>query len=260
MEGIIAQHRRVIDDFKSAVGEGSRMSDLEALRFLNARKMIISQSTELYHNHQEYIKKEGYLPARVHTGFFDRSLFQVTDKHDKEGRRILLFRPRYGQPELWNLDRTAVFMALDSLSRDPEVLLKGVTVLVDGHGVTLDKASRHVSKDMSTMLQNVVPLRLGHIVICRTPTIFNLIYPIITFFMNDVLKQKIILANRDVSAINSIIDLHQLPAKLHLALTQPELHGDITHDDSGIASDAANRSRAYIDQQFSIHSTSYVKM
>eukprot|EP00300_Choanocystis_sp_HF-7_P012867 c18065_g1_i1.p1 GENE.c18065_g1_i1~~c18065_g1_i1.p1 ORF type:complete len:151 (+),score=2.90 c18065_g1_i1:36-455(+) len=115
-------------------------------------------------------------------------------------------------------------------------MVNGYTLLIDMHDVQMSTFTLEYVSDHSKVVQEVVPVKRGHVLLVRNPGFFNIIYPIMTLFLTDSWKRKIININFDLPLLNNYITTNNLPPKLALALNDPSKFANIDNDDSDLNS------------------------
>eukprot|EP00300_Choanocystis_sp_HF-7_P012869 c18065_g1_i4.p1 GENE.c18065_g1_i4~~c18065_g1_i4.p1 ORF type:complete len:446 (+),score=-16.71 c18065_g1_i4:186-1340(+) len=216
----------------------SVIDDIEAFRFLNARAFVLEAAVLLYTEYVKYVKDTfGTYPIRINTEAFKSCMAQLTPFKDNAGRSIVVMRQKYIDPLAWKAKlKPAMFALIDLLSRDEEIMVNGYTLLIDMHDVQMSTFTLEYVSDHSKVVQEVVPVKRGHVLLVRNPGFFNIIYPIMTLFLTDSWKRKIININFDLPLLNNYITTNNLPPKLALALNDPSKFANIDNDDSDLNS------------------------
>ncbi|XP_077989773.1 alpha-tocopherol transfer protein-like [Glandiceps talaboti] len=198
-----------------------RTDDAFLLRFLRARKFDVDRAfknlVRYYEIQREY--PEVYYELRVDRlrYVWEVALEGILPGKDKLGRRIGLFRPGQWNPDSMDSMDTfrAQILTLERLLEDEENQINGVVFIGDfvDYGI---KQALHTTPSMAKLstaiVQNAMPLRTKAIHFINTPALFEAAMTLWRQFMNEKMKNRMIMHSGEYGTLHEHIPSSNLPS------------------------------------------------
>jgi len=139
--------------------------------------------------------------SKIDRGCLEMGYFRVMVPND--GSRPFVFvdpsqldRSRYTIPEMTK----AVWYMLHTLFLETTLVpTKGLIMVGYLYNVTLSHVDRDLVKSVLGSIQGCLPVRMSAFHICNPPTIFRVIFPIISVFMQPRLRRRVLVHSSDVA-------------------------------------------------------------
>lgn len=192
-----------------------RLNDETFLRFFKARKFNVDKSHNMLVKHIELRNK--YLPFNIERDEFDaimkkRFIFKYGYSFKKEPillSKICNFDPSYFS-DMEQYSRFCLYI-LEELVRTELSVVDGITrgiVVFDLKGLSLSKhwnaQARAQTKRFVHIVQDHNPERLTQILILNAPSIFTIIWRVITVFLDPVIKDKFVFITKNEQLLRYI--------------------------------------------------------
>lgn len=122
-----------------------------------------------------------------------KGFINFTGKTDPTGRSILFADPSKLDPKAYEAKSMcrAFWYVLHSLLENKETQKKGVIFLVWPHNASLKNVDKKLIKMNADSMKSCIPLRVSAIHMCHPPRIFSYVFPILKFFMGEIIKKRI---------------------------------------------------------------------
>lgn len=121
-----------------------------------------------------------------------KGFINFTGQVDPTGRSIIFGDPSQLDPGAYEAKSMcrAFWYVLHAVLAEEETQKKGLVTIIWPHNASLKKLDKKLMKLNSDSLRNCIPLRVSAMHICHPPKIFSIIFPIIKFFMGEVIKKR----------------------------------------------------------------------
>ncbi|XP_070534837.1 alpha-tocopherol transfer protein-like isoform X2 [Ptychodera flava] len=191
------------------------------LRFLRAKKFDYDRAFQMLVNYYE-VRRDypdiytELFPSKIQHVWQD-SLQAVLPCSDKDGRRVLVFRPGKWDPYKYPIIDIikANFLSLEKLLEDEETQVNGVVIIIDLSGLSFSHAT-HIgpifAKKVTSIFQNAMPVRIKGVHYVNEPRIFEWLFAIIRPFLKEKLKQRIRIHGSNFSSLHEFIPSSSLPS------------------------------------------------
>ncbi|XP_057300190.1 alpha-tocopherol transfer protein-like [Hydractinia symbiolongicarpus] len=210
----------------------------DLIRFLRARKFDVGRAFELVVAHYECKRDNGevfgnFSPSTEKRTF--ESGWNVTfPERDQEGRKVLAFRPGTWDPSERSLmnNLRANIMAMEVLIQDEETQINGVVFVVDfrNFGMTQAKALNPlVFRKYGSIVFNCYPVRIKGIHILHQPAVFTVIFAIISQFMKEKVKKRVVLHGVEISGLCEYINKDLIPSDYGGTNRETDLRAWVKH-------------------------------
>ncbi|XP_048727428.2 alpha-tocopherol transfer protein-like isoform X1 [Ostrea edulis] len=197
-----------------------RTDDAFLLRFLRAKKFEYDRAYNLLLSHFQMKKEnpklfENLCPSAV-KHVLEAGITGVLRHRDKEGRRVMVFRPGKWDPSRFPIDdvfRTN-FISLSKIIQDEATQVNGVVMVMDLEGVGWAHAksiSPFYAKRAMSLLQDAFPARFKGIHYINEPAVFDYIFAIAKQFMKEKTVSRLHFHGKNVSELTEYIDPEYLP-------------------------------------------------
>ena len=122
-----------------------------------------------------------------------KGFINFTGQVDPTGRSILFGDPSQQDPTAYEAKSMcrAFWYVLHAMLEDEETQKKGIVGIVWPHHVSLKQLDKKLMKLNTDSLRNCIPVRVSALHICHPPRIFSVIFPVLKFFMGEVIKKRI---------------------------------------------------------------------
>ena len=195
-----------------------RSDDAFILRFLRARKFHRGYALSILNNyHAQYCMWPEVLEKMNNPQLvkyvFDAGGYITLKGKAKDGSAICIGRP--GRTE--NFDAVdffaAMLLTLEKLLDDEKVQIYGITVIEDVSNVGYKIAWKFpsLSKQVMSLMQDVMPLRLRSINFVNEPYLFDCIAMIMKPFFKEKMRKRMHLHGKKFSKLHELIDPSILP-------------------------------------------------
>ncbi|XP_078665274.1 alpha-tocopherol transfer protein-like isoform X1 [Branchiostoma floridae x Branchiostoma belcheri] len=178
----------------------SRTDDGFLLRFLRARKFDYDRAFKLLENYYQARANtpeifEKFLPSAI-THVLDKAIVTVLPGRDKEGRKLVVFRPGKWDPAAWPIYDNArtLIMSLEKIIEDEETQVNGLMMIMEVSGLTANHAYHigpRYASTMTNIIQEAFPARIKGMHFVNESPIFDGIFAVLRPFMKEKLKQRI---------------------------------------------------------------------
>ncbi|XP_045181950.2 alpha-tocopherol transfer protein-like isoform X2 [Mercenaria mercenaria] len=201
-----------------------RMDDAYLLRFLRAKKFDYDRAFNLIMKHfrmraDEKNKQlfENLRPSAV-KHVLDAGVTGVLPHRDRQGRRVMIFRPGKWDPTKYAIDDIfrANFISLTKLVEDDETQITGIIMIADLDGLSLNHAkniSPFYAKKISGLLQDSFPMRFKGIHYVNEPVVFDMVFAVIRPFMKQKILDRIHFHGSKYEELSEFIDTQYLPSE-----------------------------------------------
>lgn len=222
---LIAQFRTLIeaDDFlKNQEGENLRR-DSYLTRFLRAGNWNPTNSLEVLRAYSslggEYTK---YVSRAIPTRLDDvwkSHINTMTEKRDKYGRRIYIFRLGHWDPDTVSLEDfyASAYVLLEMVAREVKTQIAGITVINDVSGFGF----RHLRclgleqmKCIIAFMNGAFPIWFRRLHIVNNPRLFGVLYNIAKPFLTDRVTENIVFHGSNLSTLHEEVGREMLPHSL----------------------------------------------
>ncbi|XP_060565184.1 alpha-tocopherol transfer protein-like isoform X2 [Ruditapes philippinarum] len=201
-----------------------RTDDAYLLRFLRAKKFDYDRAFNLIMKHfsmraDEKNKQlfDNLLPSTV-KHVLDAGVTGVLPHRDKQGRRVMIFRPGKWDPSKYAIDDIfrANFISLTKLVEDDKTQITGIIMIVDLDDLGLNHAkniSPFYAKKISGLLQDSFPMRFKGIHYVNEPVIFDMIFAVIRPFMKQKILDRIHFHGTKYEELSEFIEPQYIPSE-----------------------------------------------
>ncbi|CAJ1934370.1 unnamed protein product [Cylindrotheca closterium] len=157
-----------------------------------------------------------------------QGFMNFTGKVDPTGRSILFVDPSKQDPTAYEAKSMcrAFWYVLHSMLEDEETQKKGIVAVVWPHHVSLKQMDKKLMKLNTDSLRNCIPVRVSAFHICHPPRIFSVVFPILKFFMGEILKKRIRVHSGSKEKVLKILE----EVGLTKDLVPSQLGGDVAID------------------------------
>ncbi|XP_022291415.1 alpha-tocopherol transfer protein-like isoform X2 [Crassostrea virginica] len=197
-----------------------RTDDAFLLRFLRAKKFEYDRSYNLILSHFQMKKEnpklfENLRPSAV-KHVLEAGVTGVLPHRDKEGRKVMVFRPGLWDPSRFPIDdvfRTN-FLTLSKLIQEEESQVNGVLMVMDLKNVGwkhVKNISPLYSKRIMSLLQDAFPARFKGLHYLNEPAVFDYIFAIAKQFMKEKTVSRLHFHGKNVEELTEFIDAEYLP-------------------------------------------------
>ncbi|CAG5125675.1 unnamed protein product [Candidula unifasciata] len=214
------------------------------LRFLRARKFDQERTFQLVKNYYDIRLHfpdifSDLKPTRVRH-VFDDGVFEVLKHRDKDGCRIVIFRPEAWDPERYPIIDLlkVVYVLLAKVLEEEVIQVNGVHLISYFSSLTLKQVSQltpSLAKFFISTIQDVLPMRLKRYDIVKEPALFDVVWAILKPFMKEKLLGRIFLNGDKLDKLHATIQPEFLPSDLGGKLPK---HSNKDLIESLLASDA----------------------
>uniref|UniRef100_A0A8W8NGF0 CRAL-TRIO domain-containing protein n=2 Tax=Magallana TaxID=2171616 RepID=A0A8W8NGF0_MAGGI len=197
-----------------------RTDDAFLLRFLRAKKFEYDRAYNLLVSHFQMKKEnpklfENLRPSAV-KHVLEAGVTGVLPHRDKEGRRVIIFRPGLWDPSRFPIDdvfRTNL-LTLSKIIQDEESQINGILMIMDLKRVGwkhVKNISPLYSKRMMSLLQDAFPARFKGLHYLNEPAVFDYIFAIVKQFMKEKTVSRLHFHGKNVQELTEFIDPEYLP-------------------------------------------------
>ncbi|XP_021376046.1 alpha-tocopherol transfer protein-like [Mizuhopecten yessoensis] len=171
-----------------------RTDDAFLLRFLRAKKFDYERAFQLIMTHykMKIENKEIFTNLRPSAvkHVLDDGVTGVLASRDKEGRRVVIFRPgkwdvaRYGLDDIFRTN----FLTLSKLIEEEETQVNGIVMVIDLKDLSWSHAknvSPFYAKRISSLLQDAFPARFKGLHYLHEPVFFDYVFAIVKQFLKE---------------------------------------------------------------------------
>ncbi|XP_078585184.1 alpha-tocopherol transfer protein-like isoform X4 [Branchiostoma floridae x Branchiostoma japonicum] len=143
----------------------ARTDDGFLLRFLRARKFDYDRAFKLLENYYQVRANtpeifEKFLPSAI-THVLDKSIVTVLPGRDKEGRKLIVFRPGKWDPAAWPIydNARALILSMEKVIEDEETQVNGLMVIMEVSGITANHAY-HIGPRYASTMTNIIQIKM----------------------------------------------------------------------------------------------------
>ncbi|KAK3602096.1 hypothetical protein CHS0354_029519 [Potamilus streckersoni] len=197
-----------------------RTDDGFLLRFLRAKKFDLERALTLIVKHYQMKAENPELMSNLRPSavkhVLEAGVTGVLHHRDREGRKVIIFRPGLWDPEKFGLGdifRTN-FITLSKLIEDEETQINGVVMIADLKGMGWNHAknmSPFYAKRIAGLLQDCFPMRFKGVHYVHEPKIFDYIFALIKPFMKEKILSRINFHGDHIQELADIVDPEFLP-------------------------------------------------
>ncbi|XP_060565183.1 alpha-tocopherol transfer protein-like isoform X1 [Ruditapes philippinarum] len=201
-----------------------RTDDAYLLRFLRAKKFDYDRAFNLIMKHfsmraDEKNKQlfDNLLPSTV-KHVLDAGVTGVLPHRDKQGRRVMIFRPGKWDPSKYAIDDIfrANFISLTKLVEEEEAQISGIILLADLKSMGWKQTRRLkplLARRIIGLLQDSFPMRFKGIHYVNEPVIFDMIFAVIRPFMKQKILDRIHFHGTKYEELSEFIEPQYIPSE-----------------------------------------------
>ncbi|XP_037961130.1 clavesin-2-like [Teleopsis dalmanni] len=225
---------RLLQVFKDKIGasinlalrDKSCCSDNSFLnRFLFARKFQCDEALQLLINYFSYKERNKGLLQKIN--IFDESIQlalrdgnpAVLTQRDRRGRKVITFSCSNWDPTKYTIEDVyrAILLSLDKLLENASNQSLGFVVIVDWTNFTFKQSAQLSPKTLKLMiegLQDCMPIKFKGIHFIAQPWYVDVALAVIKPFLNDKIKQRLIIHGTNLTTLHNLISKDILPPDL----------------------------------------------
>jgi len=167
-------------------------------------------------DYTQYVSRA--IPSKLNR-VWSNHLNTMTEKRDKFGRRVYIFRLGQWDPDTVPVEEyyASAFVLMELVSREVKSQIAGVTVVNDVSGFGF----RHIRvigldqiRCIAAFLTGSFPLWFNKIHIVNHPRLFNVLFNMIKPFLNDRVRENIIFHGNDLKSLHQEVCPELLPGDL----------------------------------------------
>ncbi|XP_066292209.1 alpha-tocopherol transfer protein-like [Branchiostoma lanceolatum] len=201
----------------------ARTDDGFLLRFLRARKFDRDRAFKLLENYYQVRVGtpeifENFLPSRIRH-VLDKGVVAALPGKDREGRKVIIFRPGRWNPGDWPIydNVRAVILSLELLLEEDETQVSGLIFVQEESGVTMRHAYQvglSYARTIAKIFQDAFPVRVRGVHLVNESFLVDAIFAIIRPFLKDKLKKRIQLHGSVYETLHELTGTWVLPTEL----------------------------------------------
>ncbi|XP_035659469.1 alpha-tocopherol transfer protein-like isoform X1 [Branchiostoma floridae] len=201
----------------------ARTDDGFLLRFLRARKFDYDRAFKLLENYYQVRANtpeifEKFLPSAI-THVLDKSIVTVLPGRDKEGRKLIVFRPGKWDPAAWPIydNARALILSMEKVIEDEETQVNGLMVIMEVSGITANHAYHigpRYASTMTNIIQEAFPARIKGMHFVNESAFLDTVFAVIRPFMKEKLKQRIKMHGNVYESLHELTGTEVLPTEL----------------------------------------------
>jgi len=219
----LEQLRRLIREEKKLYLPTDESTELYLLAFLRVCKFYPESAFKrvkfLYKLRQKNPKYCNDLLPSLEKNVFEQNILTVLPLRDQHGRRILI--TECGQRwKIKNCSLTEIFrgveLVIEAAILEPRTQVSGTVLLVDFAGLTVNHVwqfTPNFAKMVLDWIQYSMPARLKEVHIVNQPYIFNMVFAMFKPFMQEKLRNRMLLHGYDHTSLLAHLDAKCLPTK-----------------------------------------------
>ncbi|XP_060847013.1 alpha-tocopherol transfer protein-like [Rhopalosiphum padi] len=219
----LEQLRRLIREEKKLYLPTDESTELYLLAFLRVCKFYPESAFKrvkfLYKLRQKNPKYCNDLIPSLEKNVFEQNILTVLPSRDQHGRRILI--TECGQRwKIKNCSLTEIFrgveLVIEAAILEPRTQVSGTVLLVDFAGLTVNHVwqfTPNFAKMVLDWIQYSMPARLKEVHIVNQPYIFNMVFAMFKPFMQEKLRNRMLLHGYDHTSLLAHLDAKCLPTK-----------------------------------------------
>jgi len=193
------------------------------IRYLRGANWRVQTAVELitasYTQVQDFFPFMSAGPPSALDNVWDKNLVNIPLERDQHGRRVFIFRLGEWCPqEITTKDFfTAAFTLFELVAQEEKTQIAGITVVADiaGFGLKhLKYLGMEELKCICNFLTGAFPLWFRQIHIINNPRLFNMFLTLCKPFVNERLRENIIMHNYDLASLHSEVPPVLLPSYL----------------------------------------------
>ena len=202
--------------------EGTQNSDYFLIRFLRARKFQIPSAIQILYN---YLQRRTVFPEaflkfdqpNLLNSFLETKFVTVLEGTATNKSKVIMLRPTYGTEKPIFIDIfTSVFLIIEKLLEDERNQINGITLLEDlsyTNMYLVRQLGPNIGRKLTGLIQDAMPIRLKNICILNESFFFNIVYTIISPFLKEKTRKRIVLIGSNYHKLFPIIPKNVLPLK-----------------------------------------------
>lgn len=195
-----------------------REDDLFLLKFLRAKKFDVSKTLTMLKN---YHKRNEIWPEvmdkvenpSVLSSALNQNLITKIPGGARDGSTVIVGFAGTNDVPLPDFFSCAI-LSTEKLIEDEQVQIHGMTIIQDlrNFGTNMMKyVGPTTTKKFLTILQEALPVRIKSLVFVNEPTIFNVIFSIISPFLKEKLRKRLKVIGGKYEALHKVINPSLLP-------------------------------------------------
>lgn len=228
-----SQKESLVQKFKQAIEQDSYLKTLKSTsismdngyltRFLRAGSWDVDAALEVLRSYSNLGKEYTEYVSRAIPSKLDRvwsnHLNTMTEKRDKFGRRVYIFRLGQWDPDTVPVEEfyASAYVLLELVAREVKTQIAGVTVVSDVSGFGF-KHLRVIGLEqircIAAFMTGSFPLWFNRIHVINHPRLFNILFNMIKPFLNDRMKDNIVFHGNDLLSLHQEVCPELLPADL----------------------------------------------
>eukprot|EP00058_Branchiostoma_floridae_P021603 XP_002607093.1 hypothetical protein BRAFLDRAFT_57347 [Branchiostoma floridae] len=211
------------DMINNRPGLNARKDDGFLLRFLRARKFDHDRAFKLLENYYQVRASapeifDNLLPSAIRH-VLDKGVVTALPGSDKDGRKIIIFRPGRWNPDYWPIydNVKAVILSIELLLEEEETQVSGLIFIQEEGGVT----TRHVyqvglryARTIANIFQDSFPVRIRGVHLVNESFLVDAVFVIIRPFLKEKLKERIKLHGKVYETLHEVTGTEVLPSEL----------------------------------------------
>lgn len=200
----------------------SRTDDEFLLRFLRARHFIVNKAHRLYANYHNFVEDvpDYFTNVDLHTlsKIKKTNIFNCPLNRDQHGRRMIIFKIGEWVPSELSPEQVVqcVIFIIQIGILEPQTQIKGVVVIFDLSGLSLDMAwymTPTLAKHLVNITVTSMPTRIEAMHILYRSWIFDAAFTMVKVLIPNNVKERIHFHN-DLDTLYTYIDPKLLPKSL----------------------------------------------
>jgi len=193
------------------------------VRFLRAGRWEVESALEVLKAYSGLGREYTHYVSRAIPSRLDRvwrsHLNTMTEKRDKFGRRVYIFRLGQWDPETVPVEEyyASAYVLLELVAREVKTQVAGITVVNDVSGFGF-KHMRVLGLDqlrcIAAFMTGAFPLWFHKIHVINHPRLFNVLFNMIKPFLNDRVRDNIVFHGSDLQTLHKEVSPELLPGDL----------------------------------------------
>jgi len=224
-EAVLLKFQRAVEDDPVLQSQNSfPLTDRGFLiRFLRAGKWKVEPALEVLRSYSSLGKDYALYVSKAIPSRLDRvwshHLNTMTEKRDKFGRRIYIFRLGQWDPNTVPVEEfyASAYCLLELVAREVKTQIAGITVVSDVSGFGF-KHIRNLGFEqmrcIAAFMTGSFPLWFHRIHVVHHPRLFNVLYNMIKPLLNDRVRDNIIFHGDNLSQLHEEVSPELLPEAL----------------------------------------------
>jgi len=177
---------------------------------------VLKSYSSLGNEYTEYLSRA--IPTKLDR-VWSNHLNTITEKRDKFGRRVYIFRLGQWDPDTVSVEEfyASAYVLLQLVAREVKTQIAGLTVVNDVSGFGF-KHIRVIGVEqvrcIAAFMTGSLPLWFNRIHVVNHPSLFNILFNMVKPFLNDRIRENIVFHGNDLQSLHEEVSPELLPGDL----------------------------------------------